>query len=97
MSGAAPSIPWSRWLDRYAIWIVLVVLFAVAAMLSEAFLRPVYLFNVVRQVAPVGIAAIGVTLVMVLGGLLAGLLYDATGGYQLSFALSCWEVLGLPA
>ncbi len=63
-----PSIAWSRWLDRYAIWIVLVVLFAVAAMLSEAFLRPVYLFNVVRQVAPVGIAAIGVTLVMVLGG-----------------------------
>lgn len=59
---------WRHWLETFAIWIVLLTLFAVAASLSEAFLRPVYLFNVLRQVAPVGIAAIGVTFVMVLGG-----------------------------
>lgn len=59
---------WLDRLQRYAIWLVLALLLAVAASLSEAFLRPVYLFNVVRQAAPVGIAAIGVTLVMILGG-----------------------------
>lgn len=58
----------TRWIAGYAIWIVLVLLFAIAASLSEAFLRPIYIFNVVRQAAPVGIAAIGVTLVMILGG-----------------------------
>lgn len=57
-----------RWASSNAIWLVLLLLFAVAALLSDAFLRPVYIFNVVRQAAPVGIAAIGVTLVMILGG-----------------------------
>lgn len=59
---------WSAWLQSYAIWIVLVLLFVFAATLSEAFLRPIYIFNVVRQAAPIGITAIGVTLVMILGG-----------------------------
>jgi len=57
-----------RFLERYAIWLVLALLFVVAASLSEAFLRPVYIGNIVRQAAPVGIAAVGVTLVMILGG-----------------------------
>jgi ribose transport system permease protein len=57
-----------RWVSAYAIWMVLALLFAVAATLSEAFWRPIYIFNIVRQAAPVGIAAIGVTLVMILGG-----------------------------
>lgn len=59
---------WLRLLDRSAIWIVLLLLLAVAAVLSDAFLRPNYLFNIVRQAAPVGIAAVGVTLVMIAGG-----------------------------
>jgi ribose/xylose/arabinose/galactoside ABC-type transport system permease subunit len=57
-----------NWARSYAIWLVLALLFVVAATLSEAFLRPIYIFNIVRQAAPVGIAAIGVTLVMILGG-----------------------------
>lgn len=65
---AGARAAWLDRLQRYAIWLVLALLLAVAASLSEAFLRPVYLFNVVRQAAPVGIAAIGVTLVMILGG-----------------------------
>jgi len=55
--------------ERNAIWIVLLVLLLAGTALSDAFLRPVYLGNVVRQLAPVGIAAVGVTLVMVLGGI----------------------------
>ena len=52
----------------FAIWIVLLLLLAAAALLSDAFLRPIYLVNILRQAAPVGIAAVGVTLVMILGG-----------------------------
>jgi ribose/xylose/arabinose/galactoside ABC-type transport system permease subunit len=59
---------WRRVLDRAAIWLVLLLLLAIAALLSEAFLRPNYLLNIVRQAAPVGIAAVGVTLVMIAGG-----------------------------
>jgi len=59
---------WRRVLDRAAIWLVLLLLLAIAALLSEAFLRPNYLLNIARQAAPVGIAAVGVTLVMIAGG-----------------------------
>lgn len=69
MSVIAPArVDWIDWLARRAIWIVLVLLLIVAALASDAFLRPIYLFNVVRQAAPVGIAALGVTFVMILGG-----------------------------
>lgn len=57
-----------RLASRYAIFVVLVLVYCAAATVSEAFLDPRYIFNVVRQVAPVGIAAIGVTYVMILGG-----------------------------
>ena len=71
MSAARPALAsgaWRRLLDRAAIWLVLLLLLLVAALLSDAFVRPVYLLNVVRQAAPVGIAAVGVTLVMIAGG-----------------------------
>jgi ribose/xylose/arabinose/galactoside ABC-type transport system permease subunit len=71
MSATRPALAsgaWRRLLDRAAIWLVLLLLLAIAALLSDAFLRPVYLMNVVRQAAPVGIAAVGVTLVMIAGG-----------------------------
>lgn len=57
-----------RFLAANAIFLVLLVVYLVGVAASEAFLTPNYLFNVVRQVAPVGIAAIGVTYVMILGG-----------------------------
>ena len=63
-----------------AIWGVLAALLGVAALLSDAFLEPVYLANVVRQASPVGIAAIGATVVMVLGGV------DLSVGAVVSFA-----------
>jgi ribose/xylose/arabinose/galactoside ABC-type transport system permease subunit len=66
--------------QRSAIWIVLLALVLAGAMLSDAFFRPVYLGNVVRQLSPVGIAAIGVTFVMVLGGI------DLSVGAVISFA-----------
>jgi ribose transport system permease protein len=54
--------------QRYAIFVVLLLVYLLAALVSDAFLQPSYLFNVLRQVAPIGIAAIGVTFVMILGG-----------------------------
>jgi len=67
-------------LERGAIWIVLIALLLVGTLLSDAFLRPVYLGNVLRQLAPVGIAAVGVTYVMILGGI------DLSVGAVISFA-----------
>jgi ribose transport system permease protein len=63
-----------------AIWIVLAVLLGAAALLSPGFLDPAYLVNIVRQAAPIGIAAVGVTLVMILGGV------DLSVGAVISFA-----------
>ncbi|MEW6641072.1 MAG: ABC transporter permease [Pseudomonadota bacterium] len=50
-----------------AIWLVLGVLLVAGSMVSENFLRTANLVNVLRQAAPVGIAAVGVTLVMIMG------------------------------
>jgi ribose/xylose/arabinose/galactoside ABC-type transport system permease subunit len=58
-----------RVLQRHGIWLVLLLLLLVSATLSDAFLRPAYLMNLVLQQTPVGITAIGVTLVMIAGGI----------------------------
>lgn len=52
-----------------AIWIVLVVLFAVFSILSPYFLRVNNLFTLIRQVSMYGIAAIGMTFVILIGGI----------------------------
>jgi ribose/xylose/arabinose/galactoside ABC-type transport system permease subunit len=69
-----------RRLSAAAIWLVLAALLAAAALLSPGFLDPPYLFNIVRQAAPIGIAAVGVTFVMILGGV------DLSVGAVISFA-----------
>jgi ribose/xylose/arabinose/galactoside ABC-type transport system permease subunit len=56
-------------LERWAIWLVLLTLLLLAAMLTDAFTRPSYLFGILRQAAPVGIAAVGVTVVMIMRGI----------------------------
>lgn len=58
----------TQFLSAHAIIAVLASVYLVAVLISDAFLQPGYLFNVIRQVSPVGIAAIGVTFVMILGG-----------------------------
>lgn len=61
------------------IWLALLVLVVVASLASPAFLTPVNLFNVVRQASVVGITAVGVTFVMVTGGV------DLSVGAVISF------------
>lgn len=68
----APAAAGGQWAAqfaaRHAIVVVLVLVYCAAVLVSGAFLQPAYIANVLRQVAPVGIAAIGVTFVMILGG-----------------------------
>ncbi len=69
MSTLAPSGIARLRLDRWAIALVLLAIYVAGLTLSpSAFSNPVYLLNTVRQIAPVGIAAIGVTMVMIIGG-----------------------------
>lgn len=76
-------------LGRWAILGVLATLYVIAVALSDAFLEPVYVGNVLRQAAPVGIAAIGTTLVMILGCI------DLSIGAIISFsAVFCAVLMG---
>jgi ribose/xylose/arabinose/galactoside ABC-type transport system permease subunit len=69
VTGAAVGAWWRLpWLSTHAVWLVLAGLLAAAALASPAFLDPVYLLNMIRQATPAGIAAVGVTLVMIMGG-----------------------------
>jgi ribose transport system permease protein len=54
---------------RVAIWLALLVLLILGGLLSPVFLRPANLLNIVSQASVVGIAAIGVTFVMITGGI----------------------------
>jgi ribose transport system permease protein len=54
---------------KYGIYSVLMVLMIVFSIASDAFLAPSNLFNVARQVSMLGIAAVGMTFTLLLGGI----------------------------
>jgi ribose/xylose/arabinose/galactoside ABC-type transport system permease subunit len=55
-------------LSRYGVWLAILALVVIAAILSPAFLTPINLLNVVRQASVVGIAAVGLTFVVLVRG-----------------------------
>ncbi len=56
-------------LKKYGIYLVLLLLVVVFGASSEAFLVPANLFNVARQVSMLGIAAVGMAFVLLVGGI----------------------------
>ena len=52
-----------------AIWVVLVILFIAFASANDKFLSPNNLFTIARQVSMFGIAAVGMTFVILIGGI----------------------------
>lgn len=68
---AAPSgnFNLADFLSRFAPFLFLIVLMVVFALLNERFLNPLNLFNVMRQVSITGLIAIGMTFVILTGGI----------------------------
>ena len=58
-----------RILGSYGIVFVLIALIVVFAILSNRFLTPDNIFNILRQVSIVGIIAVGMTFIMLTGGI----------------------------
>lgn len=58
-----------RILKRRAIFVVLIVLFILFSLLTDKFLSVKNLLNIARQVAVLGIASVGMTFVMLIGGI----------------------------
>jgi ribose transport system permease protein len=56
-------------LRKFGIYVVLLLLVAFFAASSEAFLVPANLFNVARQISMLGIAAVGMAFVLLVGGI----------------------------
>ncbi len=80
--------------SKYGIYMVLLLMVVFFSVLSEAFLTPDNLFNILRQVAVVGTAAVGMTFVMLTGGidLSVGSIIGVTGILTASLM-----VMGVPA
>jgi len=55
--------------EKYAVLVALVVLFTISAILSPYFIRIQNLLNILRQVSYIGIIALGMTFVMIGGGI----------------------------
>lgn len=73
MTAGTSAVGGVRWRDRVhvsnlGLWLGLLALIVFAGVMSPGFLTPISLFNVIRQASVVGIAAVGVTLVMITGG-----------------------------
>jgi ribose/xylose/arabinose/galactoside ABC-type transport system permease subunit len=60
---------WREWLSVSAIWIVLIVLIGIAYAVSPVFLSPRNIGVLLKQAAPLGILAVGQTLVILTGGI----------------------------
>jgi len=58
-----------RWLQAAAIWIVLGALILLAGLVSPTFLSPRNIATLMKQAAPLGILAVGQTLVILTGGI----------------------------
>ncbi|MCK9169884.1 MAG: ABC transporter permease [Treponema sp.] len=54
---------------KYAMFLVLLILVVFFSLTTDAFLNPENLFNVARQVSMLGIASVGMTFVLLLGGI----------------------------
>ena len=59
----------NKLLERSAIYIILVVVFVIAALVSPVFLKERNIVNVVRQAAILGVVVIGQTFVILTGGI----------------------------
>ncbi|MGC8837705.1 MAG: ABC transporter permease [Anaerolineae bacterium] len=56
-------------LERWGLYVALVVVIVAAALLSSAFYQPANLFNILRQASALGILSVGQTIVMIGGGI----------------------------
>jgi inositol transport system permease protein len=73
----------NAFIKKYAIVLIFIAMFAAMAFLTDAFLQPRNLVNVVRQISVVGLIAIGVTMVIITTGI------DLSSGSVLALAAVC--------
>lgn len=63
------SLQFKRLYDKYGVLAVFIVMFLISALLSPTFLKITNLLNVLRQISIMGILSIGMTFVIVSGGI----------------------------
>lgn len=67
--GRRPRRDWAGSLAQYGIFLALIILIAVFASRSEVFLSSANILNILRQVSVIGICAVGMTFIMLTGGI----------------------------
>ncbi len=68
-TGAMSGDWWRAFLRKYAIVLILLAMLAAMSFLSDAFLTPRNLLNVVRQISVIGLLGIGVTMAIISTGI----------------------------
>jgi inositol transport system permease protein len=70
----------TAFLNKYGIVLILLAMFIAFSLLSEGFFTPRNIFNIIRQISFMGLIAIGVTMVIITGGI------DLSSGSVLALA-----------
>lgn len=96
---AASSVNWQGWLTRFGPLVALVLLVVVTGSLESSFLKPENLINILRQQSFVGILAVGMTVVIISGGidLSVGALMGLAGGvgiWLMNTAMGAAKIIG---
>lgn len=66
---AGKKFNFGRFYDKFGVLIVFILIFVISCMLSDKFLQAGNLFNIMRQISMFGILAVGMTFVIVSGGI----------------------------
>lgn len=104
--GKRPARDWAGLLAQYGIFLALLILIAFFAARSDVFLSSTNILNVLRQVSVVGICAVGMTFIMLTGGidLSVGSVIGVAGmtcatlismGYPVAAAVAAAMLLGI--
>ena len=56
-------------INKFGIYVILIIIFVFFAICTDSFLSPKNLFNIGRQVSMIGICAVGMTMVLLTGGI----------------------------
>lgn len=63
------SFSFNKFYDKYGVLVVFVIIFTISCLLSPKFLKMANLLNIMRQISMFGILAIGMTFVIIAGGI----------------------------
>ena len=80
-----------KFYKKYGLFVVFAIIFIIFSIVAEGFLNPRNLINILKQASIYGVMCVGVTIVMVSGGMDMSDVYKRQPGYIKTVATRVWS------